>query len=95
MQQRPVVNRLKAHSGGVKGSLTHRTANKSSVKDMQETSIKEVKAMTKDEIKTKSENLVLLWEFLQRDEKRRSGATFARDNRNPNVISDLEIRNLM
>lgn len=62
---------------------------------MQETSFKEVKAMTRDEIKSKSENLVLLWEFLQRDEKRRIGATFARDNRSGKLITDLEIRKLM
>ena len=44
--------------------------------------------MSRDEIKTKSENLILLWEFLRRDEKSRSGDSFAKNNRDPGTISD-------
>jgi hypothetical protein len=44
--------------------------------------------MSRDEIKTKSENLILLWEFLKRDDQRRKGETFARNNSSNNTIKD-------
>ena len=55
---------------------------------MQTKNTKEIASMTKDEIKTKSENLILLWEFLQRDERRRKGESIALGSSSITTIKD-------
>ena len=50
--------------------------------------------MSKDVIKTKSENLILLWEHLQMEDKKRKGLTHAKLN-NSGTIRDYELRHMI
>lgn len=59
-------------------------------------STQDIKNLTREELKTKSENLILLYEYLTRQDKKSSNANGARskDNRIAK-ISDAELRDLV
>ena len=58
-------------------------------------SVQQIKDLTKEELKTKSENLVLLYEYLMREDARREFKGVKALNTRPLTISDAELRELM
>lgn len=51
--------------------------------------------LSREELKTKSGNLICLYEYLVKQENRRIKKSFGRDGHANDKITDLELRNLI